>query len=272
MVLVIDDAQELDDASALLLDRVVDHGGAFIVFTARVGRRRLHGRRPEVDETSGSSGSRSVPLPERDLRTLAEMAAGGPIDGASLQAIVESSRGNVLFLRELIYGALESGVLASELGLWHLKGSLSHSPRLRDLIEERLTGLSTKRAGSAWSSWLWAIPFTLTLLERLVPLEALEGTGRARPARRAGQRHAGPELRLNHPFYGDVVRAQLPSLRRILLFRSLADAADVAGGWRVATRAGRGLAARGGGGGRSRSPRPRPGPPCGRRTIRWPFA
>ncbi|HEX4220020.1 MAG TPA: LuxR C-terminal-related transcriptional regulator, partial [Acidimicrobiales bacterium] len=35
-----------------------------------------------------------------------------------------------------------------------------------------------------------------------------------------------PELRLNHPFYGDVVRAHLPPLRRVLLSRSLADAAD----------------------------------------------
>jgi hypothetical protein len=88
MVLVIDDAHELDDASALLLDRIVDHGGAFIVFTARVG---------EGDPTAVVRKWRDQqflrievgPLPDRDLRTLAELAVGGPLEGASLQAIVE---------------------------------------------------------------------------------------------------------------------------------------------------------------------------------------
>jgi DNA-binding CsgD family transcriptional regulator len=224
MVLVIDDAHELDDASAHLLDRVVDHGGAFIVFTARVG---------EGDSTAVVRKWRDQqflrievgPLPDRDLRTLAEVAAGGPIDGASLQAIVESSRGNVLFLRELINGALESGVLASELGLWHLKGSLSHSPRLRDLIEERLTGLTTQER-EALELVALGEPVHLTMLERLVPLAALEQLERHGLLDVLDSR-AGPELRLNHPFYGDVIRAQLPSLRRILLSRSLADAADV---------------------------------------------
>jgi DNA-binding CsgD family transcriptional regulator len=223
MVLVIDDAHELDEASALLLDRVVDHGDAFIVFTARVGEgdpttvvRRWRDQRFLRIEVG--------PLPDRDLRTLAEIAVGGAIDGGSLQAIVESSRGNVLFLRELINGALESGVLASELGLWHLKGSLSHSPRLRDLIEERLTGLNAQER-EALELVALGEPINLTLLERLVPLDALEQLERRGLLDVLGG-DAGPELRLNHPFYGDVLRAQLPSLRRILLSRSLADAAD----------------------------------------------
>ncbi len=226
MVLVIDDAHELDDSSALLLDRVVDHGGAFIVLTARVG---------EGDPTAVVRKWRDQqflrievgPLPDRDLRTLAEIAVGGPIEGSSLQAIVESSRGNVLFLRELIFGALESGVLTSELGLWHLKGSLSHSPRLRDLIEERLTGLSAQER-EALELVALGDPVQLRLLERLVPLEAFE-TLEGRGLLDVLEGDAGPELRLNHPFYGDVVRAQLPSLRRMLLSRSLADAADNVG-------------------------------------------
>ena len=226
MVLVIDDAHQLDDSSALLLDRVVDHGGAFIVVTARVG---------EGDHTAVIRKWRDQqflrievgPMPDRDLRTLAEMAVGGPIEGSSLQAIAESSRGNVLFLRELIFGALESGVLTSELGLWRLKGSLSHSPRLRDLIEERLTGLSAQER-EALELVALGDPVQLKLMEHLVPLEALE-TLEGRGLLDVLDSDSGPELRLNHPFYGDVVRAQLPSLRRILLSRSLADAADLVG-------------------------------------------
>jgi DNA-binding CsgD family transcriptional regulator len=223
LVLVIDDAHQLDEASKSLLERIVDHGGAFIVFTARMGE----GDPATIVRKWRDQGFLRIevgPLPDRDLRTLAEMAVGGPIDGASLQAIVESSRGNVLFLRELIQGALESGLLTSELGLWHLTGSLSHSPRLRDLIEERLIGLSEPER-EALELVALGDPIHLTLLERLVPLEALERLER-RGLLDVLESDAGPELRLNHPFYGDVVRAHLPPLRRVLLSRSLADAAD----------------------------------------------
>jgi DNA-binding CsgD family transcriptional regulator/tetratricopeptide (TPR) repeat protein len=226
MVLFIDDAHELDDASAILLDRLVEHGGACIIFTARAGEgdpaalvRKWRDQlflRIEVGA-----------LPNRDLRTLAEGAIGGPVDGASLQAIVESSGGNVLFLRELIHGALESRVLTSELGLWSLRGSLAHSPRLRDLIEERLTGLS-KTEREALELVALGDPVPLKLLEHLVPLEAIEQL-EGRGLLDVLEGNAGPELRLNHPLYGDVVRTQLPSLRRIRLSRSLADAADIDG-------------------------------------------
>jgi DNA-binding CsgD family transcriptional regulator/tetratricopeptide (TPR) repeat protein len=226
LVLIIDDAHELDDASAILLDQLVELGGTFIVFTARV----VEGDPAAIVRKWKDQQFMRIevgPLPDRDLRRLAALAIGGPVDGATLAAIVESSGGNVLYLRELIHGALESGVLTSELGLWRLKGSLSHSPRLRDLIEERLTGLNeTDRL--ALELVALGDPVPLTLLERLVPLEAverLEGRGLLDVL----NSDAGPQLRLNHPLYGEVVRAHLPSLRRIRLSRSLADAADADG-------------------------------------------
>jgi len=112
MVLVVDDAQELDDASTALLDQLVERSGVFLVFTVRSGGREAaaivgmwkdeHIVRIEVG-----------PLPERDLRSLAVIAVGGPVDGATLQALVAASGGNVLFLRELVQSAQESGALAS---------------------------------------------------------------------------------------------------------------------------------------------------------------
>jgi DNA-binding CsgD family transcriptional regulator len=223
MALVIDDAQELDDASAILLDQLVERGGTFVVFTVRTGE-------GDASAIVGKWKDQQIlrievgPLPERDLRTLAVGAVGGPIDGATLQAIVESSAGNVLFLRELIQGAMESGALISELGLWHLKGSLAHSPRLRDLIELRLTGLSESER-EALELVALSDPVDLALLERLLPLQAVEGLER-RGLLDVLSSDSGAELRLNHPLYGEVVRAHLPSIRRIRLSRSLADAAE----------------------------------------------
>ena len=226
LVLVVDDAQELDDASSVLLAQLVERGGTFLVLTVRTGEgdpeavvrmwKEQQALRIEVG-----------PLPERDLRTLATLAVGGPVDGATLQALVEASAGNVLFLRELIQGALESGALVPELGLWRLHGSLAHSPRLRDLIQQRLVGLD-KLELEALELVALSDPVDLALLERLVPLEAIEQL-EARGLLDAPVGEAGPELRLNHPLYGEVVRAHLPSIRRTRLCRALADAAEADG-------------------------------------------
>ncbi len=226
MALIIDDAQELDDASVALLDQLVEHKGVVVVFTVRVGE-------GDTESVVGKWRDQQIlridvgPLPDEELRTLAVMAVGGPIDGATLQSLVESSGGNVLFLRELIQGALESGALTSELGLWRLHGSLAHSPRLRDLIEQRLAGLSDQEH-EALELIALSDPVRLDLLENLVELrsiERLEASGLLDVL----DKESGPELRLNHPLYGEVVRAHLPSIRKIRLSRALADAAEVKG-------------------------------------------
>jgi DNA-binding CsgD family transcriptional regulator len=227
MALIIDDAQELDDASVALLDQLIEQKGlVFFVFTVRMGE-------GETESIVRKWKDQQIlrievgPLPDSELRTLAVMAVGGPLDGATLQSLVESSAGNVLFLRELIQGALESGALTSELGLWRLQGSLAHSPRLRDLIEQRLSGLSEEEH-EALELVALSDPVRLDLLENLVSLrsiERLELLGLLDVL----DKESGPELRLNHPLYGEVVRAHLPSIRRIRLSRSLADAAEAKG-------------------------------------------
>ncbi len=226
MALIIDDAQELDDASVALLDQLVEHKGVVVVFTVRIGER-------DTESIVGKWRDQQIlrievgPLPDEELRTLAVMAVGGPIDGATLQSLVESSGGNVLFLRELIQGALESGALTSELGLWRLRGSLAHSPRLRDLIEQRLAGLS-EHEHEALELIALSDPVRLDLLENLVELRSIERL-EALGLLDVLEKESGPELRLNHPLYGEVVRAHLPSIRKIRLSRALADAAEVKG-------------------------------------------
>jgi DNA-binding CsgD family transcriptional regulator/chromosome segregation and condensation protein ScpB len=226
MALIIDDAQELDDASVALLDQLVEHKGVVVVFTVRIGE-------SDAESIVGKWKDQEIlrievgPLPDEELRTLAVMAIGGPVDGATLQSLVESSGGNVLFLRELIQGALESGALTSELGLWRLRGSLAHSPRLRDLIEQRLAGLS-EQEHEALELIALSDPVRLDLLENLVDLRSIERL-EALGLLDVLDKESGPELRLNHPLYGEVVRAHLPSIRKIRLSRALADAAEVRG-------------------------------------------
>jgi hypothetical protein len=71
-------------------------------------------------------------------------------------------------------------------------------------------------------------PVRLDLLETLVSLRSVERL-ESRGLLDVLDKESGPELRLNHPLYGEVVRAHLPSIRRIRLSRSLADAAEAKG-------------------------------------------
>lgn len=226
MVLLVDDAQELDEPSAALLEQLVRREGIFVVFTVRTGER-------DTDAGTWLWNDERVerlhvgPLPKRDLRSLVVAAIGGPVDGYTLQVLMSAAGGNPMLLRELIQGALETGALASELGLWRLRGSLTHSPRLRDLMEQRLAGLSrTER--EALELVALSDPVDLAMVERIVPLEAFE-TLEERGLLDVVAGASGVELRLNHPLYGDVVQATMPVLRRSRLCRALADTAEASG-------------------------------------------
>lgn len=226
MALVVDDAQELDGPSSALLEQLVRWAGLFIVFTVRSGRRSANAVTGIWDDERIRC-TEVGPLPETDLRSLAMTAIGGAVDGSTLKAIVTASEGNPLFLRELIQGALEAGSLTSELGLWRLRGSLADSLRLHGLIEQRLAGLDQQER-EALELVVLSDPAELALLERLVSLEALE-TLEDRGLIDVVDGNPGLELHIHHPLYGEVVRAQLPSLRRARQCRALADAAEAMG-------------------------------------------
>jgi DNA-binding CsgD family transcriptional regulator/tetratricopeptide (TPR) repeat protein len=220
IVVVVDDAHELDDASAALLDQLVDAGSIFVVLTVRLGDpsgaaavdmwKDLHVRRVQID-----------PLADEDICEIAENVLQGPVDAASMRQLVRASAGNVLFLRELIEGARETGTLRRQFGLWRLEGSLAESARLRDLIEVRLSGLGEEER-TALELVAIGEPLPISVLAPLVPLDAVEQLELRHLVESHGDR-PDPHLRLAHPLYGEVVRATLPAVRRARLSQVLAD-------------------------------------------------
>jgi DNA-binding NarL/FixJ family response regulator len=226
LVVVVDDAHELDDASVALLDQMVDTESIFVILTVRLGAQSSAGTldmwkdmrvmRVQVD-----------PLPAGAMREIASLNLGGPVDAATLRQLVNASAGNVLFLRELIQGALESGVLQTRYGIWRLDGSLASSARLRDLIEARVAGLDHEER-TALELMAIGEPLPLSVLESVVSVAAVERL-EERSLLEAGADGLEPELRLAHPLYGELVRDTLPTVRRARLSRALADAVEDAG-------------------------------------------
>ncbi len=226
LLLVVDDAHELDDASAALLLHLVLHGGVFPVVTLRTGEAAPESvvmlwkdellQRIEVS-----------PLTVADIAMLAADVLGGPVDGTTVHALRTASEGNVLFLRELILSAVASGSLTDVRGIWRLQGSLAASPRLIELVRMRLGTLDDAER-HALEVVSVGEPVTLSTIDALSDracierLEAralvdIEAEGNARQARMA------------HPLYGEVLRAELPSGRYERICRLLADAVESAG-------------------------------------------
>ena len=208
IVLGLDDAQLLDPVSAALVLHLAQTGSAFVVATVRSGEPC-----PDAIESLWKdAGARRLELHrlrDDDVVELVERALGGPVEQAALHWVTESSEGNALYVRELVLGALESGTLRLDRGLWRLSGRPAVSRSLVELVASRMSELAPRERAPIE---LLAVgePLRLGEIAALTDYEALvaaESLGLVVVAASAD------EVRLAHPVYGEVVREELPMLR-----------------------------------------------------------
>ncbi|MDQ1504821.1 MAG: hypothetical protein QOD57_2548, partial [Actinomycetota bacterium] len=225
-VLCVDDAHLLDHASATLLHHLVVTGLAFVVATVRLGESTpdpvVALWKDDLTERLDLAGISSEAIEEL-LATVLE----GAIDGATVARLVLRCQGNVLYLRELVVGALESRSLVNQGGIWRLVAPLTPSDRLVELVETRLSGLTDPER------WLLEVvalgePLGSAELRSLADVslaEALERHGLL------GSRVSGHrlEVHLAHPLYGEVLRTRLSPLRARSIAASLAKAVEATG-------------------------------------------
>jgi DNA-binding NarL/FixJ family response regulator/tetratricopeptide (TPR) repeat protein len=208
LVTVADDVALLDTASLALLGYLAAQGTIFLIATVRTGE-------PVPDLVTGLWRDGRVArvdladLSRTHLDTLLHLALGGPIEAGAGRQFWEVTRGNPLYVRELVLGALESGALVERSGVWHLEDELSSTSRLRDLVENRIGGLSAE-ARSVVERLALCQPLDLEYLEAVAPYGVLESLERAGLVTIGV---ADGEVRLAHPLHGEVVRAAMPKLR-----------------------------------------------------------
>ena len=208
LVTVADDASLLDAASLALLGYLAAQKTIFLIATVRTGEPVpdlltglwRDGRVERVDLTD---------LSRAHLDTLLHLALGGPIEAGAGRQFWEVTRGNPLYVHELVLGAVESGALVERSGVWHLEDRLPATSRLLDLVEQRIGGLSAK-ARSVVELLALCQPLDLGYLEEALPLGALESLERAGLVTIS---IADQEVSLAHPLHGEVVRAHMPRLR-----------------------------------------------------------
>ena len=164
------------------------------------------------------------PLGEPETGRLVETVLGAPVERAARRWMHESSRGNALYVRELLVGALAEGALEDRQGFWRLARRPLPSASLVDVIGTRLAELGRDEA-RALELLALGEPLRPDELSSLVGIDALSGVeARGLIAVEAGA------VRVAHPLYGEVVRGSMSVLRahdaRLKLARLVGERAD----------------------------------------------
>ena len=207
VVIGVDDAQLLDPVSAALVLHLATSGSAFVLATVRAGEpcpdaivslwKDDTARRMELAYLSDDA-----------VRSLVEAALGDPVEEAALDWVAEVSRGNVLYVRELVRGAVEAGALVRSPGFWRLEGRLDR---------ESVAGRPDRPANGRPDGRVTVQAVELLALGEPLALEEIEALTSEDTLLEA-ESHGliatdGEEVRLAHPLYGEAVRTRLPPLR-----------------------------------------------------------
>jgi len=232
LVIIVDDVDYLDDLSLILVQQVVETRSASVLATRdsdNLGNDRLH--------SLWSSGvGRRFDIYYLDRRALTQILAtvlAGVVDDAAVVELAQRSQGNLTIFRELVSGGLHTGVLAERDGVWRLSGEFVATNRLIELVERQLDDLSDDARGMLEMVALGE-PMTIDEL-RIIGCEttaqALETGGFLSVATTDNR----VEVSIAQPVHADILRSQIPYLRRMSMVRDLAAIRHTLGtpGWDI---------------------------------------
>jgi DNA-binding CsgD family transcriptional regulator len=223
-ILAVDDAHVLDEASVALLHLAATQSPIRLLLSVRTGDRYPPGLVPLwKDQLVARIDIR--PLDRDATERLVLAALGDAVPVSLLDRIWTLSRGNALFVRELVTAALERRDSAGAGGRIVL--SAGSQERLRALVEERLRLLDPGRRAAlelVAVGELIPVPAAERLAERGA-IEALEERGLVEVVDASG----APCLQVAHPLYGEVLAAALPRLRRRALLVELVRTVEQVG-------------------------------------------
>ena len=225
-VLGIDDAHLLDDLSAALVHQLLAVRAAIVVASLRSGEPA-----PDAIVRLWKEGLAErlelQPLSRLETGELLEAALGAQVEGTTQQRIWEMSRGNPLFITELVTAAVDEESLVLTSGLWRWTGELRAVPRLNELVEARLRSLDPVER-EAVELVAVAEPIPVTILESVADSQAIISAERRGllATRTEGKRSL---VGLAHPLYGELLRAKTPPLTLRSIKRRLALALEETG-------------------------------------------
>ncbi len=224
-LLGVDDAHLLDDHSAALIHLLAETNRCAIIATVRSGE-------PVPDPITAlwkdelAERLELQPLSREEVEELLDEALYPSVDPSTRHKLWEVTRGNVLFLRELVLGGLETGRLQRVRDVWRWRGAFADVPRLIEVLEERLRTIGVQER-ALLEIVAAAEPISLDAVEGLREarrLDAADATGLLEVS--TGK---PPMVGISHPLYAEALRERTPPRRRRANSRRLAEAVSARG-------------------------------------------
>lgn len=225
LLLLVDDAHLLDDGSSMLMHQLSLNATATVVAcipTAGPAIEKFTDPTVVLWKDNDATRIELSTFGDDAIDELLRRVLGGPIDSASVRLIAQYTRGDPLFVREVISGALEDQALSDDSGVWRVRGRLQPTARLVELVNLRLGRLGEAERRTLELTAIGeplAQPALDELTERAA-VEALEDKGLL-TSTMEGRRL---QVQLANPVLTDVVRAGISPRRERELARSLAEA------------------------------------------------
>jgi DNA-binding CsgD family transcriptional regulator len=206
----VDDVQLLDDLSTFVLQQIVQRRAAKVILTVR-------------DEEPIAAGTQEIwksgqfhrldlqPLSREETATLVSAALGGPLHPDAARTLWTLTRGNVLYLRNIVEQEVADGRLAPQHRYWRWTGDPVMPPGLVELIETRI-GALPDAVGDVVDVLAVGEPIELAALRRITDPAAVEDAellGLITVDRLDD--HVG--VRVAHPLYGELRRNRAASTR-----------------------------------------------------------
>lgn len=210
VVVAVDDAHLLDDLSAFVLHQIVARQAAKVVLTIRSGE-PIPAAVQEVWHDAGFERLDLQPLSADETATLLSSALAGPVDPDAVQRLWKLTRGNVLYLRNIVEQEVSDARFAERNGYWRWSGDPVVPPSLAELIESRI-GTLPDAVGDVVDALAVGEPLELASLARIADAAAIEEAD-VRGLITLGNVDGGVEVRLAHPLYGEVRRKQVAATR-----------------------------------------------------------
>ncbi len=227
VVLGVDDVALLDDLSTFVVHEIIQRGAAKVVLTVREGEPVPTATR-ELWNCEQFDRLDLQPLSEAEIAALISATLGGPLDPQAAERLWTLTRGNPLYLRNIVEQEVADERLKLQDGYWRWLGDPVLPPSLVELIEGRIGGLPSS-VSDVIDALAVGEPIELGSLTRITGPAAVEQAD-MRGLIALDQVGDRVEARLAHPLYGEVRRSRAAQtrLRRLrgLVAAELATFAD----------------------------------------------
>lgn len=227
VVVGVDDVHLLDDLSAFVVHQIVQRDLAKVVLTVRAGE-PIPAAVREIWTANRFERLDLQALSLDDTTTLLSATLAGSVDPDAALRLWKLSRGNVLYLRNIVEEELVDGRIVQQRGYWRWIGDPIIPPGLIELIESRIGALSGPMS-EVLDALAVGEPIELAALTRITDPAAIEEAD-TRGLITLEPVVDGVEVRVAHPLYGEVRRrrAAPTKLRRLraLVAAELAAADD----------------------------------------------